>query len=424
MNPPIRAQRTRPSADDPAWRVAKRSPVQEPGAVSVEGPRKHLGGAALQTYDAIVIGVGGMGSAAAYHLARRGLTVLGLEQFDIPHDRGSSHGVNRIIRLAYWEHPSYVPLLRRAYELWREIENATGERLLFITGGIDAGPETGRKVQGALRSCRLHHLPHETLSAAEAARRFPGCRLDEDMVAVYQPDGGFVLSERAIVAYVTAAQALGAEIRAREPVTRWEPDGTGVRVRTPQGTYAAGRLVVTAGPWAGTLVPDLAGCAVPERQVLIWAQPRRPELFRLGAFPVVTLEAPEGRFYAFPVHGTPGFKLGKYHHRHERTGPDRVDRDIHPEDEGVLREGIRRYFPDADGPTMALKTCLFTNSPDEHFILDVHPEFPQIGLAAGFSGHGFKFASVVGEIMADFAVGVRDRFDLNLFRLGRFVTTA
>jgi sarcosine oxidase len=366
-----------------------------------------------------------MGSAAMYHLARRRLKVLGLEQFDIPHDRGSSHGVNRIIRLAYWEHPSYVPLVRRAYALWRDIEHTSGERLLIITGGIDAGPEGGRKVQGALLSCRLHHLPHETLPAAETARRFPGCRLPDDMVAVYQPDGGFVLSERAIVAYVTAAQALGAEIRAREAVTAWEPDGGGVRVRTSLETYAAGRLVITAGPWAGTLVPEVARRAVPERQVLIWTQPLRPEYFRLGAFPVVTLEAPEGRFYGLPVYGTPGFKLGKYHHRHEQTQADHVDRDIHPEDEAVLREGIRRYFPDADGPTMALKTCLFTNSPDEHFILDIHPAYPQVSLAAGFSGHGFKFASVVGEIMADFATDAReDRFDLSRFRLGRFEATA
>ncbi len=377
----------------------------------------------MRSYDAIVAGVGGMGSAAVYHVARRGRSVLGLEQFDIPHDRGSSHGINRIIRLAYWEHPSYVPLLRRAYELWRELENRAQERLLIITGGIDAGPEDSPTVKGSLLSCAVHHLPHETLTAAELHRRFPGYRLSRDMVAVYQPDGGFVMSERAIVAHVMAAQALGAEVRAREPVLHWEPDRDGVRVRTPQGTYAAARLIITVGPWAGDLVPSLATRAVPERQVLLWAQPLRPERFQPATFPVFNMESPEGRFYGFPVYGVPGFKIGKYHHRLERTDPGAVDREIHPEDEMVLREGIRRYFPDADGPTMAMKTCLFTNTPDEHFILDRHPEHPNVAIAAGFSGHGYKFCSVVGEIMADLALGGRSAFDLSLFEIRRFTAT-
>jgi sarcosine oxidase len=375
-------------------------------------------------YDAIVIGVGGMGSAAVYHLARRGRRTLGLEQFDIPHDRGSSHGTNRIIRLAYWEHPSYVPLLRRAYELWRELEHRAGERLLIITGGIDAGPAGSKTVEGSLLSCTLHHLPHETMNAAELHRRFPGYRLTDGMVAIYQPDGGFVLSERAIVAHVMAAQALGADVHAREPVLAWEAGAGGVRVRTSRDTYAAERLVITAGPWAGRLVPALAHAAVPERQVLLWAQPLRPEYFQPATFPVFNMEGPEGRFYGFPIYGVPGFKIGKYHHRLERTGADTVDREIHPEDEGVLREGIRRYFPDADGPTMAMATCLFTNSPDEHFILDRHPEHTNVCLAAGFSGHGYKFCSVVGEIMADLALDRRSSFDLRLFGVGRLAASS
>jgi sarcosine oxidase len=376
----------------------------------------------MRRYDAIVIGVGGMGSAAVYHLARRGQHALGLEQFDIPHDRGSSHGTNRIIRLAYWEHPSYVPLLRRAYELWRELEHRAGERLLIITGGIDAGPEGCKTVAGSLLSCDLHHLPHETMTAAELHRRFPGYRLPPDMIAVYQPDGGFVMSERAIVAHVTVAQALGAEIRAREPVVAWEAGSGGVRVRTSRDTYTADRLIITAGPWTAGLVPALAQAAVPERQVLLWAQPLRPEYFQPATFPVFNMESPEGRFYGFPVYGIPGFKIGKYHHRLERTGPDTVDREIHPEDETVLRDGIRRYFPDADGPTMAMTTCLFTNSPDEHFILDRHPDHANVCLAAGFSGHGYKFCSVVGEITAGLALDGRSPFDLSLFTVKRLTS--
>ncbi len=379
------------------------------------------------SYDAIVIGMGSMGSATAYNLAKRRCRVLGLEQFNIGHDLGSGHGVNRIIRLAYAEHPAYVPLLRRAYKQWRTLERLTKEQLLFITGGIDAGPINGSIVKGSLESCRCHGLIHEELNSKELRSRFPGFCLPKEMVAVYQPDGGFVLSEQAIIAYIRAALALGAEIHAREPVTRWEVERNRVVVQTDRDSYVAAKLVITAGPWAANLVPCLGThkLAVPERQVMIWTQPRRPEMFRLGAFPVFNMEAAEGsimnRYYGFPVYGIPGFKFGKYHHRHEQVNADGMDRECHPEDERVLREAIRRYFPDAEGPTMAMKTCLFTNSPDENFVLDLHPNFPEVSIAAGFSGHGFKFASVVGEIMADFALNGKSPLlkNLDLFSITR-----
>ncbi len=372
------------------------------------------------TYDLIVIGVGGMGSATLYHAARRGLAVLGLEQFDIPHAQGSSHGVNRIIRLAYYEHPSYVPLLRRAYALWRDLENLAGERLLIVTGSVDIGRADSSTVQGSLLSCREHHLPHEVLDATSLRRRFAGYQLAADMVGVHQPDGGFVLCERCIVAHVAAAQALGAEVHGRERVLEWHDDDQGVSVTTTRGTYRARKLVVCAGAWARTMVPALRELAVPERQVMIWTQPLKPDYFRLGAFPVFNMEVPEGRFYGFPVYGIPGFKVGKYHHRSERVDDaDAMDRECHPEDEEVLREGIARYFPDANGPTMAMKACMFTNAPDEHFIIDRLPDHPHVAVAAGFSGHGFKFCSVIGEIMTELALDGATRLDTSLFRLDR-----
>ena len=379
------------------------------------------------SYDAIVIGLGSMGSSTVYQLSRRGCRVLGLEQFNLGHDLGSAHGVNRIIRLAYSEDPAYVPILRRAYKLWRQIERASREPLLFITGGVDVGPESGTIVQGSLRSCRLHRLKHEELTAQELCNRFPGFRLPKTMAAVYQPDGGFVLSERAVVAYIMQAQALGAEIHAREAVRSWSLTRTGVIVHTWAGSYSARKLVISAGPWAARVVSALVkrDLAVPERQVLIWTQPRRPDLFRLGRFPIFNMEAinrgKTSRYYGFPIYGVPGFKFGKYHHRGEKIDPDRMDRDCHPADERVLREGIRRFFPDADGPTMAMKTCLFTNSPDENFVLDFHPDSRRVAIAAGFSGHGFKFASAVGEIMADMVLdGASNHFkDLSLFSITR-----
>lgn len=371
-------------------------------------------------YDAIVVGVGGMGSATLYHLARRGASVLGLEQFDIPHERGSSHGVSRIIRLAYAEHPDYVPLLRRAYELWRSLEVAAGEPLLLITGGLDIGAPESATIRGSLHSCAVHRIAHEVLDAASVAHRHPGCRLSSDMMAVYQPDAGFLLPERCIVAHVEAASKLGATVHTGERVVRWTCDARGVHVHTERATYEANRVVLSAGAWARNLVPPLRDLAVPERQVLIWTEPLQPDYFRLGSLPVFNMEVPEGRFYGFPVYGVPGFKIGKYHHCRENVDPDTMDRSCNAEDEAVLRAGIRRYFPDADGPTLDMKACLFTNTPDEHFIIDCHPEHRAVAVAAGFSGHGFKFCSVVGEVMADLVLEGHTRHDIGLFRLDRF----
>jgi sarcosine oxidase len=371
-------------------------------------------------YDAIVLGVGGMGSATLYHLARRGLRVLGIERYNIPHEMGSSHGLTRIIRLAYYEHPSYVPLLRRAYELWRQLENLVQERLLLITGSIDASREDGEIFKGSKMSCDIHHLRHEVLDSHDLNTRFPGYRLPRDIVAVYQPDGGFLLSERCIVAHVIAAQELGAEVHGQERVLDWAATGHGVEVCTDRGRYSAEKLAICSGAWGAKLVSELATLAVPERQVLAWFQPTRPERFRLHTFPVFNMAVEEGRYYGFPIYGIPGFKVGRYHHLAQRVDPDQMDREVHREDEEVLRRFTARYFPDAAGPTMSLKTCLFTNTPDEHFILDLHPQWPQVCIAAGFSGHGFKFCSVVGEIMADLAQTGQSRHDVDLFRLRRF----
>ena len=375
-------------------------------------------------YDAIVVGVGGMGSAASYYLARRGKRVLGLERFGLPHSMGSSHGHTRIIRLAYYEHPSYVLLLKRAYELWREIQKTAGERLLYTTGSVDSGPEDSWVFKGSWESCRLHDLPHEVLTGSELHRRYPGYRLPDDHLALVQPEGGFLAPEKCIVSYVTAAQAHGAEIHARERVLEWEPLEGGVRVRTDRGVYEADKLVVTAGAWDGELVDVLEGLAVPERQVLAWLQPTRPERFRPENFPVFNLLVDEGRFYGFPVHGVPGFKFGKYHHLEEVVDPETLDRETHDYDEQLLRDFAERYFPDGCGPTMDLQTCMFTNTPDNHFVIDVHPDYEQVSFASPCSGHGYKFASVIGEIMADLADTGITRHDIGLFRLDRLTQTA
>jgi len=376
---------------------------------------------ASNSYDVIVIGVGGMGSAACYNLARRGKRVLGLERFGIPHRMGSSHGYTRIIRLAYYEHPSYVLLLRRAYELWRDIQRTAGEQLLHITGSIDAGPLDSWVFKGSWESCKQHDLPHEVLTGAELRRRYPAYHFPADSGALLQPEGGFLLPERCIVSYVTAAQALGAEIHGFETVLEWQPRGDGVRVRTDRGEYHAERLVVTAGAWNPDVLDVLRGLAVPERQVVVWLQPTRPEFFAPDVFPVFNVQVEEGRFYGFPIFGMPGFKFGKYRHLGEETAADAVDRVAHPYDEELLRGFARRYFPDGRGPTMNMETCMFTNTADGHFVIDTHPLYPQVSFASACSGHGFKFASVIGEIMADLAEAGATRHDIGLFRLDRLM---
>ena len=370
-------------------------------------------------YNAIVVGVGGVGSPTVYELARRGKRVLGLERFDIPHEMGSSHGYTRIIRLAYYEHPSYVMLLRRAYELWRDIQTRVGEQLLHITGSIDAGPSDSWVFKGSLQSALEHDLPHEVLTGTELEQRFPGYRLPRETLALLQPEGGYLVPERCIVSYVTAAQALGAEVHGRERVLDWEPLGEGVRVTTDRDVYEADRLIVTAGAWNQTLLDVLDGLLEPERQVLAWLQPSRPEYFSPQRFPVFNLLVDEGRYYGFPVYGIPGFKFGRYHHLEEPADPDDVDREPNLRDEQLLREFAERYFPDGAGPTMSLKSCMFTNTPDHHFIIDLHPGYPQVSFTSPCSGHGFKFASVIGEIMADLAERGETRHNIELFRLDR-----
>ncbi len=372
-----------------------------------------------QQYDAIVIGLGGMGSAALYQLSRRGKRVLGIERFGIAHDMGSSHGVTRIIRLAYHEHPSYVPLIRRAYELWRRLEASTNEQILHITGSLDAGPHGSSNFTGSLLSCEEHDIPHEVLTSAEITKRFPGYRLPGETMAVFQEDGGFLLPERCIALFVEQAQTLGATVHANERTLEWQPTESGVRVRTENGEYEAENLVITAGAWASKLLPSLSAAAIPERQVLAWLETLKPQLFTPENFPVFNLIVEEGKYYGFPVYGIPGFKFGRYHHFEEDVDPDAIDRRPNARDEAVLRQFAEKYFPDGAGATSSMKACMFTNSPDEHFIIDRLPDAPQVVIAAGFSGHGFKFASVIGEILTDLTLNGATTHDIGMFNLAR-----
>jgi len=372
-------------------------------------------------YDVIVVGVGGIGSAAAYHLASRGVDTLGLERFDIPHNQGSSHGITRIIRKGQYEDPEYVPLAERSYELWRELETVSGRDLLHITGGIDAGPPDGDVFSSSRQSCEQHNIDYEILSGEEVNDRFPGYDLPADHKAVYQPESGFLVPEQCIIAHVEAAQERGAEIHAREAVTDVSTaEEGGVRVTTDRDTYHADEVVVTVGAWAREFLPELADKLLPVRQVLAWLQPSEPELFDPANFPVFIHETETERFYGFPRFDVPGFKFARFNHFEEAVDPDTMDREPNDRDEEMLRSYAQQYFPEGAGPTMRLSTCLFTNTPDEHFILDSAPERPRVTVGAGFSGHGFKFASAIGEILADLALDGQTNHDISLFAEDRF----
>jgi len=367
-------------------------------------------------YDVVVVGLGAMGSAAAFHLARQGRKVLGLDRFTPPHSFGSSHGQTRIIREAYFEHPLYVPLVQRAYQLWAELEHASGRDLLRITGGLMIGRPDGVLVGGARRSAEQHRLRHELLTAAELRTRFPALRPADDMVAVWEPRGGILFPEAGVSAHLALAQAHGATLRYDEPLASWRSEGDGVRVVTDKGEYRAGQLLLTAGAWIRTLVPELNLPFTVERQVVYWFAPRAdPALFAPARCPVHLWEtAPRTFFYGVPDLGD-GVKVAG-HHAGEAADPDQLRRTVSGAEVAAMRELVRRFLPDADGALRSAAVCMYTNTPDEHFWIDWHPQQAQVLIASACSGHGFKFSSVIGEVLADLLIGGQSRFDLSLFR--------
>jgi sarcosine oxidase len=369
-----------------------------------------------ERHDVLIAGLGAMGSAAAFHLARQGQRVLGLDRFAPPHTFGSSHGQTRIIREAYFEHPAYVPLVQRAYTLWAELAAATQMDLFRQTGGLMIGAADSAVFSGAKQSAELHRLPHEVLSAADVRRQFPALQPPDALRAVWEPRAGILFPERCISAHLAMARQHGASLRTDEPVLRWQPDGAGVRVETARQTYLADRLVLTAGAWVQSLLPDLELPLQVERQVLFWFEPAAaPERFHPKQCPIHLWQVEGGRcFYGFPDLGD-GVKLAG-HHEGEHTSPDQVRREVDPAEVEAMRELARRYLPDAAGRLRSSCVCLYTNTPDAHFWIDHHPEHSQVLIASPCSGHGFKFSSAVGEVISELVGGKAGAHDLSLFR--------
>lgn len=375
-----------------------------------------------RSYEVIVIGLGAMGSATLFHLARRGVRVLGLERFSVGHSFGSSHGDSRIIRETYFEHPLYVPLVQRAHQLWRELENVSGDRLMTITGGLMIGPRDGMVVTGTLRSAKEHSLPHEVLTAGEIQRRFPAFEASDDLVAVLDPRAGYLDPEACNKAHLAGAAAAGAEVRFEEPVLQWIADGEGAEVTTTSARYLADQILITAGAWNRRLVHGLDLPLSIERQSVFWFEPTaNVDRYDANRFPIYAHEFKPGTIcYGFPRLPR-GVKASVMHDGQFVADPDSVDRGVSDVEAEPLRAALRPILPELAGAAIREKgVCLFTNTPDHDFIIDFHPLYPQVLVSSPCSGHGFKFASAIGEVQADLLTRGESGFDFTPFRLSRW----
>lgn len=369
--------------------------------------------------DVIVVGVGTAGSATLWRLARRGASVIGVEQYAPGHDLGSGHGESRIIRTAYFEHPSYVPLVRTAWRLWHELERLTGTDLLTRTGALMLGPPDGELVTGVLRSAKEHDLTYEVLDAAACGTRYPQHVLAPDEVAVFEPEAGFVRAEAGIRAMADAAVTAGAQLLTGEPVGSVEPAGDGVRVRVGARALTARRAVICAGAWTPNLVPGLSGALRVERQVPMWFAARDPASIAPDRFPVFVREY-DGRYlYGLPSLDGATAKVG-IHHEGVTTSPDTVDRTVNATDIAALREPVQRFLPGLDPVPVRGTVCLYANTPDEHFVVGSLPHAPEITIVSACSGHGFKFAPAIGEIAADLVRDGGTEHPIALFDPARF----
>jgi sarcosine oxidase len=375
-------------------------------------------------FDAIVIGLGAHGSAAALALARRGARVLGLEVGERGHELGSSGGRSRMIRRAYFEDPAYLPLLAEAWAAWDALGAAAGETFVDVTGGLYGGPAESDIFRGSVASAALQGLPHDVLDADEIRRRWPVFTVADEIGALYDPGAGMIRPERAIEAQLRLAQAGGAELRFRERVIDWRPASFGgLEVETDLGVYGADYLVIAAGAWTGSFVPDLTLPLAAERVPVFWFEPTVPIAdVSVGRLPIWILDtAVDGSFYGFPYDEDAGLKVAR-HHSGDIVDPATVDRTERPSDVERVRAFSRGTFPGADGPLRESLVCLYTNTPDLGFVIDAHPRVDGVAYASACSGHGFKFAPVIGEILADLALTRATGHPVDAFRANRFDT--
>ncbi len=373
----------------------------------------------MAAYDAIVIGAGGMGSAACYHLSRRGLRVLAIEQHEIGHDRGSSHGQTRIFRRSYFEHTDYVPLLNRAGELWSKLEAESGRRLLQRVGLLLVGRPDGPVLPGVQRVAREHGLPIESLSIDELPRRFPGFAARPDQAALFEPDAGFLRVEECVQAHLELALRHGATILCGQLVREWSAGPGGVRVCTQEAEFTGGSLVIAGGAWSGRL---LAGLGLPlevRRKVQLWFATDNPAHEVLRGCPAFAFDLDEGFFYGLPAIEPGVIKVAEHTGGQPVADADTLDRELRPEDLRPVQRFNAAYLPGVRPLVQRYSVCMYTMTPDQHFIIDRHPEHARVVFAAGFSGHGYKFSPLVGSILADLVMNGRTSEPIAFLSLSR-----
>jgi monomeric sarcosine oxidase len=373
----------------------------------------------MNRYDAIVLGVGGVGSAALWHLARRGVHVLGLDRFPPGHRRGSSHGSTRIIRQAYFEHPDYVPLVRRSYELWEELSQRRGERLYHQVGLLQVGPPEGEIVRGVRASATQHQLAIDELSPAEAMRRWPGFRIPESSTALFEHRAGYLHVEQCVRAHAEEAIAAGAELRLGVSVLQWRRQPDYYVVQTSAGEVTAERLVVAGGAWNRELLADLNLKLTVRRKHQYWFRAATLSYAAAAECPAYLFETANGKFYGFPQIDDAGVKVAEHTGGEEVANPLQRDAGIDAADRRRVEGFCREHLPDLSSELLRHEPCLYTLSADEHFIVDRHPQLPGLALAAGLSGHGFKFAAVLGEVLAEFVMDGKASLPVAFLGLGR-----
>lgn len=370
-------------------------------------------------YDAAVIGLGITGAAALDELARRGAYVIGLEAYHPGHGMGSSHGDTRLIRLGYFEDPAYVPLLHRAYRNWRSLEERVQEPLLHITGVLHIGKRDGKILKGTGLACEQHGLVHEWMDADQVRERFPVFALQPDEAGLFEHQGGYLLAERSVNAFLKSAAQAGASLQYGQRVLGVEPGDGGVTLRTEQGSIRARKVVVATGAWIAELVPQLREAVSPIRVVVSWFQPRERFLTTPHRMPVFLREdnkTGEGSFFGFPMVGSDGIKMGRHaHFREPIANPDAPNAPVCERDLELLQDAIDRYVPGAGGIFSKAMTCRYTMTPTENFLMDLLPGQPNVVVASPCSGHGFKFGGVTGEILADLALDGGTDLPIGLF---------
>jgi len=367
-------------------------------------------------YECIVLGVGGVGSACLYHLSRRGVRALGIERFLPGHDRGSSHGETRVIRTAYHEHPDYVPLLHRAYSLWHQLEIEAGEQLYWQTGVLEVGPSDGEVVPGVLRAAHEHGLSVSRLSREDVSARFPGFEAPAGTVGVFEEQGGVLAVEACVRAHARLAVAQGAEIWDGTTVHRWRREADRFVVTIDRGEVSANRLIIAGGAWAQGLLnlPDLSLQVL--RKPLLWYGATPGSYALAGGSPVFLFELPEGLFYGFPAMEDGEVKLAEHTGGESVDDPRHLDRTLRASDRLPVEVYLQQCMGQVDPRDLRrAAVCMYTMSPDSHFIVGGHPAYPGLAFAAGLSGHGFKFTSVLGEVLTQLVCDGQSALPLGVF---------